>query len=188
MNKSSFARFIYAGSKYIVFLISAVFLISSGYASDNYDEFISFSAEKHNVDPVLVKALIYQESKFKEDAVGKSGEMGLMQIKFCAVEDWANAQHFPMPSRDEIFKPELNIEIGTWYLARAIKFWQSSKYKYSVVLGLCEYNAGRRKMKEWLPSEKHMEVDIKVSSTREYVFSILDKYLSYLRSTEVASN
>lgn len=188
MNKSNLEKFIYTCSKCIVFFVSAVFFLASGYASDNYDKLISASAERHDIDPILIKALIYQESKFKEDALGKSGEMGLMQIKFCAVEDWANAQHFPMPSKEEIFNPELNIEIGTWYLARAIKFWQGCKYKYSIILGLCEYNAGRKKMKEWLPSEKHKEVDIKISSTKEYVFSILDKYLNYLRSTEVAAN
>lgn len=188
MDKSNLAKFVHASSKYVVFLISAVSFFTSGYASDRYDELINASAVRYDIDPVLIKALIHQESRFKEDAVGKSGEMGLMQIKLCAVEDWANAQHFPMPSREEIFDPELNIEIGTWYLARAIKFWQSCRYKYSIVLGLCEYNAGRKKMKEWLPSEKNKEVDIKVSSTKEYVFSILDKYLNYLRSTEVAVN
>jgi len=188
MNKSNLAKFIYAGSMYIVFFIPTVFFLASGYASNCYDEFISASAARYDIDPILIKALIYQESKFKEDAVGKAGEIGLMQVRLCAVEDWASAQHFPMPSREEIFEPELNIEIGTWYLARAIKFWQNCKYKYSIVLGLCEYNAGRKKMKEWLPSEKHKEVDIKGISTKEYVFSILEKYLSYLSSTELAVN
>jgi soluble lytic murein transglycosylase len=86
-----------------------------------------------------------------------------------------------------MFDPAMNIEIGSWYLVKALHSW--SKYKYSYILALCEYNAGRRKMREWLPARKHHKVKIKIQSTKVYVSSILNKYLEYAEgSASVAKN
>lgn len=164
--------------KFSMFYLLFIFSFYSS-ASEKFNSLIEAAALRHDIDPVLVKAVIFRESKFDETAVGKSGEVGLMQVKMAVVDDWAVALNVPMPCKDEIFNPELNIEVGTWYLARAVKYWKSNAYKYALVLGLCEYNAGRNKMRDWLPPQKHKEVDIKVSSTKEYVNSIITKYMEY---------
>jgi soluble lytic murein transglycosylase len=151
-----------------------------------YDGIIKKAAKRHNIDPMLIKALIWQESNFNPDAKGGSGEIGLMQIKPCAAEDWAKTHKLPIPSQTQMFDPITNIEIGTWYLVRALKSW--SKYKYAYILALCEYNAGRKKMKEWLPPRKNQKVRIKISSTKIYVSSILNKYLEYAEGAALAKN
>lgn len=167
--------------EYIKFSLAPLLMLFClcSFASDKFNSLIEAAALRHDIDPVIVKAVIFQESKFDETAVGKSGEIGLMQVKMAVVDDWSAAMNIPMPVKEEIFNPELNIEVGTWYLARAVKYWKGSAYKYALILGLCEYNAGRNKMKEWLPALKHKEVVIKIPSTKEYVSSIIAKYMEY---------
>ena len=75
--------------------------------------------------------------------------------------------------------PALNIEIGSWYLGRALRNWQG--YKDQVALALCEYNAGRKNALAWKPKDKNGTVigNITYKSTREYVGDILRKYEEY---------
>jgi len=167
------------GKRHLSFFIGLAMLLCcvSGFCSSVYNGLIDKAAKKHGIDSKLIKAVIWRESKFKPDARGKAGEIGLMQIKKCVAGDWAKANNAPVPSEKEMFNPAVNIKIGTWYLTRAVKSWHA--YKYSYVLALCEYNAGRQRMREWLPNRKHEEIDIKLDRTRHYVSAIFDKYLEY---------
>ncbi|OGV50603.1 MAG: hypothetical protein A2X49_12455 [Lentisphaerae bacterium GWF2_52_8] len=161
--------------------IAAAFMVimfsMQGLASDAYDMLIGEVSSRHSIDPLLIKALIRKESKFDPNAVGRHGEIGLMQLKLGAVQDWANANGLQIPSREELFLPATNIEIGVWYLAQALSSWK--EYRQRHVLALCQYNAGRSKTKEWLPSRKNGEVEIKQDGTRTYVSDILDCYSQY---------
>ena len=57
---------------------------------DAYDDIILESADRYGVDPALVKAVIWRESRFRPYVRGKAGEIGLMQIMpDKAVVDWA---------------------------------------------------------------------------------------------------
>ncbi len=147
---------------------------------ERYEELIRQASLRHRVDPLLIKAVISQESSFNERATGASGEIGLMQIKLGAVQDWAEANELPVPSKRNLYSPELNIEIGTWYLARALSSWNG--YKACITLALCEYNAGRRRVLEWRPQKDSPYVYIKSSSARQYVESVRDRFMTYYRA------
>ncbi|NOY74616.1 MAG: lytic transglycosylase domain-containing protein [Kiritimatiellaeota bacterium] len=144
----------------------------------SYDSMIEDAAERHCVDPALIKAVIWRESRFDPNARGAKGEVGLMQIRprNGAVEDWAVAYGLESPKVGLLFNPELNLEIGTWYLARALRKWRG--YKHSVELALSEYNAGAMGMTAWIPEDPDGEVAdrITITSTRRYVRSIMDRY------------
>ena len=87
-----------------------------------YDELIVKAARRNGVDPCLIKAVIWKESRFDKRARGLKGEVGLMQIMpDLAAADWARVKGFRTPSRGALFDPELNIEIGSWYLSRALR-------------------------------------------------------------------
>ena len=111
---------------------------------NRFDAIIHEIAISHRVDPFLIKAMIWHESRFNPLARGKAGEIGLMQIKMDVVRDWAKARGVNVPPREEIFDPYVNIEIGTWYFARAFRKWSFSTVEPPVPK-LAETLCGRRK-------------------------------------------
>lgn len=147
-----------------------------------YDAIILKAASRNGVDPALLKAVIWQESKFEPDTIGSKGEIGLMQImpKFAAA-DWAKAHRRKQPSNGALADPELNIEIGSWYLGRAIRRWRV--YRECETLALCEYNAGFQRADAWKPEQPSgsMKGRIKIDSTSGYVSKILNKRQEYAR-------
>lgn len=145
-----------------------------------YDEIIASAAKKYGIDGRLIKAVIYRESRFEQNARGRAGEIGLMQIMpGSAAVDWTRYYNTGPLNTGMIFSPVLNIEIGTWYLARALKKW--GHYKYGTELALCQYNAGERRAEAWKPITYDGDVieRIKIKSTRDYVKTIMDKYRKY---------
>ena len=147
---------------------------------ESFDEIIEKAGRRNNVDPELIRAVIWRESKFNRHTIGKAGEVGLMQIRpETAVADWAKHKKCAIPSKGALMDPALNIEIGSWYLGRALRNWQG--YKDQVALALCEYNAGRKNALAWKPKDKNGTVigNITYKSTREYVGDILRKYEEY---------
>lgn len=147
---------------------------------DRYDAVIAQAAKRHKLDPLLIKAVIAQESVFNEKTVGGVGEIGLMQVlPSGAVTDWARFHKRKVPRNVFLFNPELNIEIGSWYLKKAMKRWQ--KYKHCTELALCQYNAGESRAVKWKPASFDGGVidNITIKSTKIYVKRIMNKYRDY---------
>jgi soluble lytic murein transglycosylase len=147
----------------------------------NYQQLIEEAAIRHDMSPLLLKAVIWQESRFKANIVGSHKEIGLMQIRpnYGAVTDWEKEHNQKIKCKGILFNPELNIEIGAWYLGRALKRWNT--YKHHKELALSEYNAGLKGMRPWIPSERDGKVisRITIPSTKEYVSGIIRKYNEY---------
>ena len=145
-------------------------------------------AAKHSVPSALVKAVIWKESRWQANVVGGHGEIGLMQITDGAVADWQRLQKKDKkPSRKDLFKPELNIEIGTWYLSWTSGHWKD--YKAAELLQLAEYNAGYTRVNTlWKPKNPQDDLALeKISfpSTRDYIRQVLErkKYYEKLENT-----
>lgn len=150
-----------------------------------YDRQIRNAAKRHGVDPELIRALIWKETggTFDPDTRGKAGEVGLMQIlPTASATDWARINHRSVPTALELTDPELNIEIGTWYLSRALKKWH--EYDQQIELALCEYNAGRTRAERWKPETRNGNVipRINIDSTKSYVTDIMKKYREYRKN------
>lgn len=146
----------------------------------NFDQAINAAAAKHGLDPLLVRSVVYEESRFNPREVGKAGEIGLMQIMpNLAAADWAKAHGKPLPSREELFDPQLNLEIGCWYLSDSLKRFKD--YKYSTELALARYNAGLTRANAWIPKDKDAPVleNITFPGTRKYVSNITARYQRY---------
>jgi len=182
----------YRNKKYLIFLlISLVFLSTCWYiyryyeplffAKTNYSFLIEDVAQRHCIDPSLLKAVIWQESRFQPNIRGKSNEIGLMQIRpeYGAVTDWAKEHKVQIPCEGVLFRPDLNIEIGSWYLSRALKRWSGYKFQYE--LALSEYNAGLKGMQSWVPKDRDGDVvkHITIPSTKAYIQSIMKRYKYY---------
>ena len=139
------------------------------------------AARKHSLEPELVRAVIWKESRFDPDSVGKIGEIGLMQITDGAVQDWARVNRQKIPSRQELFRPEINLEIGCWYLSHTGKHWDG--YASREILQLAEYNAGRTKVvKDWAPATPDLPISIEqitYPQTQSYIRQILERRNHY---------
>ena len=173
-------KFILAGLIIGFALIATLFFYySSRIDESKYDVIIDKAAKRYNVDSRFIKAVISQESKFDSRARGSSGEIGLMQIMPGAAADWARHYKIDNIHHGLLFGPELNIEIGTWYLAKALKRWRN--YKHAKELALCQYNAGGKRANNWKPESYDGTVldRIKIRSTRAYVEAIMYKYNRY---------
>lgn len=105
-----------------------------------------------------------------------------MQITPGAVKDWQRATGQRCRFNGMLFDPRLNIEIGTWYLSKAVATWQD--YRDSDVLALAQYNAGPSRAREWRPKDPREELElsrISFPSTREYIKRVRHHWRTFER-------
>ena len=138
-----------------------------------YLEFIQEYAAKSGLDPVWVLALIRQESMFMSDAVSPAGALGAMQIMPATGRRIASWLGEPLPRSSLLLQPENNIRFGIFYLGMRL-----SQLQNNLVLALAAYNAGARKVQNWLPEGREMPSDIWVEimpyfETKNYIEKIL---------------
>jgi soluble lytic murein transglycosylase len=149
-----------------------------------YDGLINEVALKNNIDPMLLKAVIWRESAFDPKKTGREGERGLMQVSVAAAADWSKAQKTLPLAPNELFDPATNINVGAWYLKRALQNY--SMKDDPVPFALAEYNAGRQRVIQWLGDTgttvigaKQFRENIAIGSTRKYVDTIEGRYQFY---------
>ena len=142
-------------------------------------EAVARYALKHKVPVKLVDAVIARESSFDPRAVGKAGEIGLMQLmppgKPGAAEEWARVHNVKCPSREKLFNIDTNVNIGVWYLGRALKKWE--KYRCAEALALIEYNGGHKYSALCKPESFDGDVISRIGNkaVRQYVTDILKR-------------
>lgn len=145
------------------------------------DALVAAAAARHGVDPLLVKAVIWQESRFQPEKLGAHGERGLMQVTEPAAQDWVQALGVETFVPEDLLDPKTNIEVGTWYLAQALKHWSRQEDPLPFALG--EYNAGRSRVKRWSGgasmSAEELSKAMDIASTRAYVAAVRDRYEYY---------
>src|SRR6266705_4184991 len=113
-----------------------------------YDRLIRAAAAQQRLDPMLVKALIWRESRFDTQKYGSAGERGLMQVSERAANEWARENKNDNFRVDELFDPQTNLQAGTWYLRRALDHWQAQPDP--LPFALAEYNAGASRAQRWV--------------------------------------
>lgn len=151
-----------------------------------HDTLIKTVAEEHQLDPMLVKAVVWRESRFDSQKVGTSGERGLMQVSEKAAVEWAAEQKIDNFQPNDLFEAKTNLEAGSWYLHRAIEHWKIESDP--VPFALAEYNAGASRAQRWAGgdaatamSTRDFLATIDFPATRKYVESIIDRYRFYKR-------
>jgi len=155
-----------------------------------YDTLIIKVAGEYDLDPRLIKALVWRESRFQADMIGRNGERGLMQVSEIAARDWAAAKGVKDLRPDQILIPEMNLEIGTWYLKKAVQRWNYQDN--AVPFALAEYNAGKSRVDRWIRTAlrkkngqpvtaETFQDSIDFPSTARYVKAILGRYDFYKR-------
>ena len=109
-----------------------------------------------------------------------------MQITEAAARDWARENRVETFVVTDLFAPETNLEVGTWYLRQALE--RNTRRDDPVRFALSEYNAGRRRVNEWIATtnrgERATAADLRdaaATSTQGYVESIVERYEFYKR-------
>jgi soluble lytic murein transglycosylase len=129
-----------------------------------YEQIVRGHAQNYDLDPALLAAVIYQESKFKASARSSSGAIGLMQLlpdtaKGIAVHTGGTAFRV-----DDLYNPEINVRYGAWYLRHLLQKYGDER------IALAAYNAGQDNVDRW----RRAGVGIQFAETRAYVDRVED--------------
>ena len=128
-----------------------------------YEHIVTGHAENYDLDPALLAAVIYRESKFDAQARSSSGAIGLMQLLPDTAKGIALHTGGTQFEVSDLLDPEINVRYGAFYLRRLL-----NKYG-DVRLALAAYNAGQANVDEWRAENK----GIAFPETRQYVDEVL---------------
>ena len=137
-----------------------------------YDAIIRGHARNYDLDPALLAAVIYQESKFRADVRSPSGAVGLMQLLPDTAKGIALRTGGSQFRVEDLYDPELNVRYGSWYLRHLL-----DKYGDEAI-ALAAYNAGQRNVDEWRAEGK----GIQFGETRAYVARVSELKQVYRRA------
>lgn len=143
-----------------------------------YVDQIESWSQQRQLNPMLVTALIRQESRFEPNIKSVAGAVGLMQVMPDTATYIANNIKLKEFKLDD---PETNIKLGTWYLD-----YTHAEYSNNTMLAVASYNAGPGAVGSWLSKSKTQDPDefvenIPYDETRGYVKSVMGNYWNYLR-------
>ncbi|MBI4851108.1 MAG: lytic transglycosylase domain-containing protein [Acidobacteria bacterium] len=175
-----------------------------------YDSMIIRVSSRYNLDPMLVYSVIYEESYFKKDARSSAGAIGLMQVTPIIVKEWTRItsqddlnKAFPLAiersknlTEEELLAcPEINLQLGCWYLDHLMKRYGELKDPLPIVLA--SYNAGPSNGQRWQQLTEQGKKNISGKSyrklyigqidfpeTKKYVTSVLTRYISNNQNTD----
>ncbi len=133
---------------------------------------ITTLARGAGIDKAWVYAILRQESAFMQDAKSAVGARGLMQLMPKTAESVASELRLAITDPDDLFRPELNLKLGTGYLNKVFRRLQENP-----VLATAAYNAGPWRVESWLPKQTQA-ADIWIETvpyreTREYLKRVL---------------
>jgi soluble lytic murein transglycosylase len=143
-----------------------------------FEQQIANWSNQRQLNPMLVTALIRQESRFEPQIKSVVGATGLMQVMPETAEFIAGKIQTKSYNLEN---PEDNIKMGTWYLDHT-----HDEYDGNSMLAVASYNAGPGAVGEWLSKSRTRDPDefveaIPYDETKGYVKSVFANYWNYLR-------
>jgi soluble lytic murein transglycosylase len=136
-----------------------------------YEAAVRREAAKNDFDPMLAAGLMRQESTFQADAVSYANAIGLMQVLPKTGKLLAKQLKIRY-SRDKLFEPDYNLELGMVYIAGLLRATGAPEY------ALAAFNAGEDRIAAWRAERTYEEIpelveSIPFTQTREYVQIVL---------------
>ena len=129
-----------------------------------YEQVVRGHAHNYDLDPALLAAVIYQESKFKANARSKSGAIGLMQLLPDTARGIAVHTGGTRFVVADLYNPEINVRYGAWYLHHLMQKYGDER------TALAAYNAGQDNVDRWRRDGR----GIQFPETRAYVDRVED--------------
>jgi soluble lytic murein transglycosylase len=134
-----------------------------------YADTIVREANRNKIEPEWAFAIARRESSFMPDAISPANARGLMQV----LPSTARYIEKKRISSRELLDVETNAKIGNKYLRYLL-----DKVDDNAILATASYNAGWRRVRQWLPENEALEADIWVElipfkETRNYVKAVM---------------
>lgn len=144
-----------------------------------FGQYVAENASVRGVDPLLVHALIREESRYKPTAVSRSHALGLMQLLVGTAYGSAKKVGITLSGESDITRPEVNVKLGTYYLSYAIQ-----RFGGNAMLGVASYNGGPGAVSGWMRRHTSGDFDLFVENipyreTRDYVRKVFGSYWNY---------
>jgi soluble lytic murein transglycosylase len=142
---------------------------------------IRAQAAQKKLDPALIAAVIYAETKF-DPRTSSAGAVGLMQILPQTAKFLAHRSHATTFTTADLGTPTVNIAYGSYYLRYLI-----DQYDGSIVPALAAYNGGQANVSHWIADaraggHRFGLADIGFPETRAYVEKVLSARQNYRRT------
>ena len=143
-----------------------------------HDDIIRQQASDKGLDPALIAAVIYEESRFR-DQTSHAGARGLMQITPATADFIARHSGGYRFKQSDLSTPQINIAYGSYYLRYLIDHYGGSE-----TLAVAAYNAGLGNVDAWVAkaggaSEFKSAEHIPFPETRAYVENVLERRGEY---------
>ena len=138
-----------------------------------HEDVIRQQARDKGLDPALIAAIIYEESRFR-DQTSHAGAKGLMQILPGTAHFIARKTGGSAFELRDLGTPQINIAYGSWYIAYLLRHYGGEDAP-----AVAAYNAGARHVDRWVAraggaDDFDPDVDIPFAETREYVNGVLE--------------
>jgi soluble lytic murein transglycosylase len=128
-----------------------------------YEPIVTGHARNYDLDPALLAAVIYAESKFDADARSTAGAIGLMQLLPGTAKGIALRTGGTRFEVSDLYVPELNVRYGSWYLRHLLDRYGDER------LALAAYHAGQGNVDSW----REQGVGVQFPETRAYVDKVM---------------
>ncbi len=136
-------------------------------------------ANKRNLDPRLLLAIMKQESQFKPGARSPSAARGLLQLTIDAANKYGKRAGFDRVTEEMLYRPEVNIAIGAEYVAELSRMFAGLPEAIAA-----SYNGGEDNVARWLARSNQNDEGVFASEvgfteSKNYVFKVMNYYRAY---------
>lgn len=144
----------------------------------HYTAIIRQQATQKHLDPALIAAVIYSESRFRP-RTSSTGALGLMQIEPQTALFLARRTGGTQFSVSDLASPQVNIAYGSYYLRYLL-----NEYHGNLMMALAAYNGGETNVDAWVANTRREGIPftlsaIPISQTRAYVSEVMSKQQAY---------
>ncbi|MFC1715020.1 tetratricopeptide repeat protein [Candidatus Poribacteria bacterium] len=156
------------------------------------------NSEKNDLDPLLILAIMREESGYEPSAISWAGAHGLIQVMPSTGRDIARSLKIEPFRANMLLQPEINIRMGTWYLAGQMnrlgkhvseilakeKVPESERSYIVKMLAAGAYNGGESRIRRWVKKYGLKDIDefvesIPIPETKRYIKKVFNSYEIY---------
>ena len=140
---------------------------------------MEITAEKYQLDPDFIYALMREESLFNPIVHSSAGAIGLMQLMYRTARGVTGAVGLKNFRKGDLHDPSINILLGSWFISHQLK-----RLDENPILAIAAYNGGPTNVRRWLRRSPESDIDlflekIPYPETRSHVRKVFRTYQQY---------